>query len=179
MGTLSADALSALNDQAMRALAPQLQDVLGTKNMMDTAMRHLTPQLQDMLSVPSLIEQVDWDAVLSSPEVQHLLDSAPRVLVPPSPEVRQKMDEAVGTQLGGVEQPTSTEVIAGLTLLFTIIGVIVSVVLAVHDWSAHKTTSPVTNHTTTSVTNNVTTVNVTNLPAAPPPCAPPGLNSRA
>lgn len=201
MSTLSGDTLSVLHDQAVRALGPEVLDVLGTQNLVDTVVRALASS--KALDVQNLIDQVDWDAVLSSPEVQQMMDEAPRVLVPPSREVQQMMDAAVGTHLGGAEQLTSpedsatpieanppnvaeqvrslspAEVVAAQTLLYTkvaavvaILSLIVSVVVAVHGWLAPKTASPVTNQTTTNVTNSETTVNVTNSPAAPPPCAP-------
>jgi hypothetical protein len=144
-----------------------------------------------------VVDQLDWHAVLESPEVRRILDEGPRVVVvPPSPEVQQMM-ETVGSQLGGVEQLTTREnsagviklntadfaeqmhslsrkdVIAALSLLFTILAFIFSVVVAVHDWTNQKPASPVTNQTTNNVTDNETAVNVTNLPPVPSFCARP------
>ncbi|MDT5305074.1 MAG: hypothetical protein QOE48_742 [Mycobacterium sp.] len=119
------------------------------------------------------------------------MDEAPRILVPPSPEVQRMMHKAVA-QLGGVEQLSSSEdsaapitpkpadiaeqvhslspaeVIAAVSLLVAILTLILNMVVDVHDWAKPKTTAPVINQTTSNVTNNETTVNMTNLPPAQP-----------
>jgi hypothetical protein len=41
--------LSDLHDEVMRAVGPQLDDILGTEKLMESAMRAVGPQLDDIL----------------------------------------------------------------------------------------------------------------------------------
>jgi hypothetical protein len=173
-----------LMESAMRAVGPQLDDILGTKELMESAMRAVGPQLDDILGTEKLVKKVDTDAVLSDRKIQQVLGAATRVLVPPSPEVQQKIDEAAGVKLGDVTQPACTDALAARTLFYTKVGVvvmivtlIVSVVVAVHDWRAQKATDPIFDQET-HANNDGTTVNITNAPAAPQPCSPHELSSR-